>query len=501
MAEIAASLIITTRTAVTNAVVYFMNTITESFVGKTVRYLANKVSPKKNITFDSSNKLRILRDKANLKNTITKLVDEALLAIEKYHSSANVQHSDRSETKAINTCIKSLLCDKNVLEKIKEREIVGFNILMGITLKFVTTLFYLIENKPRDSLIVKLLQPILEKAIDINLSTNDTAIPSYQQIQTQIEEYIPNRINIDEFDKKPGYLGEGSYGEVYKAFWHKQSEPLALKTYKESMTLSDLFYEYSILIKLKKTGVAPEVYGFVSSNNLPEYALAMEYAGKMNLYDLITQNTRQAKQAFAHRGSIILQVFLALKALHEISYSHGDIKLQNFVIKIHHDRVEVKIIDFGHSVPFGTDQPFNGTELYAPPEVKDPKHPTTPEADIFAATRAMIEILMFFPLVLEIATKFSNELKWKFQDKPKKNIEIKARMQQTLSESIHTEKIGNYYRKNPFPKKIARMLRRGMEESPDKRASAEKMAKMVNKPAMQEMISDYEANVTPILGA
>jgi serine/threonine protein kinase len=85
----------------------------------------------------------------------------------------------------------------------------------------------------------------------------------------------------------------------------------------------------------------------------------------MDLFEFINLILPRYKYREAVSKHIFTQIVEAVKYLHSIDITHGDIKDENVLID---QLLSIKLIDFGSARSNQISVPFHGTAIYAPPE-------------------------------------------------------------------------------------------------------------------------------------
>lgn len=161
---------------------------------------------------------------------------------------------------------------------------------------------------------------------------------------------INNRFKIDRL------LGKGSFGEVYIGYDQQAKHLVAIKVADKSKAYV-LQHEYQIyldLMKSSKPPLIPTVYWYgtdpvVSSSTY----MVMKYLGHSLEYLLHTY----CGGKFSLKTTLIvsIQIFDLLLRLHSCGYVHRDIKPDNFLIGVGHERSKIFLIDFGLAKRFKND--------------------------------------------------------------------------------------------------------------------------------------------------
>lgn len=231
----------------------------------------------------------------------------------------------------------------------------------------------------------------------------------YIQIKCEYKQVKPQEFKIErniKRNKKP--IGNGNYGEVYKAIDvdDKQS-PLkiyAIKYFKEAGS-----YSYSkesfILNQIKTKNISnnlyfPIYYGAGHNKRIDKYAIITEYIHGINLSEITNPRIKKVINDKVLL-SIIIQIYEAIKLLHENGIAHGDLKPDNIMITKDY---KIKIVDFGSSCMLNCD-----------------KHNCSPE--YFDFTPYYVH-----PYLAAINTKFNEDFSDEFFIKLNANIENLKKM-------------------------------------------------------------------------
>ena len=111
----------------------------------------------------------------------------------------------------------------------------------------------------------------------------------------------------------------------------------------------------------------------------------------------------------ADKVTIISQILLAIKRIHEAGFIHGDLKCSNIFLvnkyKPGNKNIKIKIGDFGLS-EIGGDLVYGGTPGFMAPEV--PSVGGSFEADIYSIAKVMLEIMTQLPVEFIASINISN---------------------------------------------------------------------------------------------
>lgn len=154
-------------------------------------------------------------------------------------------------------------------------------------------------------------------------------------------------------------IGRGTYGLIYQVYSHQYSTNFALKRVLESEFNEN---EIKNMIEIRSNNIVP-LYKYYRHK---EYVyLLMEYCPVSIEKALLEASKARIDKQY----EIALGIAESVHSCHEFCIAHGDIKPSNFLIDKYG---RIKICDFGLSKKFTPDQnctTYNGTLLYAAPEV------------------------------------------------------------------------------------------------------------------------------------
>jgi serine/threonine protein kinase len=136
-------------------------------------------------------------------------------------------------------------------------------------------------------------------------------------------------------------LNEGSFGQVFKAENIRTKELVAIKVEIKNNQINTLKNEARIYQYLGKTDIAPSLkwYGTNENNN---YLV-------INLLGSSLKSLLKNKKKLSLNNSLIIgiQIFEAIKYIHNKSLLHRDIKPDNFLFDIENQTNKLYLIDFG----------------------------------------------------------------------------------------------------------------------------------------------------------
>ena len=179
---------------------------------------------------------------------------------------------------------------------------------------------------------------------------------------------IDNFEYVTDYSKEAITIGRGGYGKLYLARNKKDNKEYAIK-YVSKKKMKSLGVEPSIIkreidihIRITHPRII-KLYSYLEDRH--NFYLAMEYAPKGNLYQLIQQKKGMSEnEAFYY----FIQVASAIHFLHINGYAHRDIKPENILID---KNGGIKLCDFGWcvNVAKGERITFCGTYEYMAPEM------------------------------------------------------------------------------------------------------------------------------------
>jgi tetratricopeptide (TPR) repeat protein len=196
---------------------------------------------------------------------------------------------------------------------------------------------------------------------------------------------LPSRYRID------GKLGEGGFGEVFRAYDSHLKQALAIKILsgKATSAKETLTREFKTLSQLQH----PNLIRVFDYGILPPHTpyFTMELVEGKNLRSFFKDKTK-----ILLIPTIIRQVLKALSYLHKNRILHGDIKPENIIITENEDNgIETKLLDFGLAMSLGDERKLmSGTLRYLAPEILLHGMPNSPATDLYALGVSLIESLL-----------------------------------------------------------------------------------------------------------
>ncbi|EGT43387.1 hypothetical protein CAEBREN_17025 [Caenorhabditis brenneri] len=151
-------------------------------------------------------------------------------------------------------------------------------------------------------------------------------------------------------------LGEGKFGEVYKAYDKVEKMDVALKAVATVNTVEDkedasAIGEARILLLLNKNKCkgSPQLYDYFSYKS---HSLLVMELFKTDFHQLLKNHPKKSfsKQSLLHFG---YHVIVAIKSIHQIGIIHRDIKPANIFLRNHQtNSMKLVIGDLGMAVKF-----------------------------------------------------------------------------------------------------------------------------------------------------
>ncbi|KAA6399550.1 MAG: putative Calcium/calmodulin-dependent protein kinase type 1 [Streblomastix strix] len=213
--------------------------------------------------------------------------------------------------------------------------------------------------------------------------------PKIEGILTDFEE------NYEILDK----IGEGTFAKVKKAKNKKTGELVAIKfidkkkVTKDSSRIEALLKEIEIMNKQKHPYIIP-LYGIYDYED--KLCLVMELVTGGELFDKIVD-----RGSYSERDAslLMLQMFRAVRYMHQKSIPYCDIKIENILYESDHPLSPVKLSDFGLSRLIEENlmmQTSRGTPGYVAPEVLENKGIGL-ECDLWSLGVIMFVLLCGYP--------------------------------------------------------------------------------------------------------
>ncbi|SFD26401.1 TOMM system kinase/cyclase fusion protein [Chitinophaga sp. CF118] len=211
---------------------------------------------------------------------------------------------------------------------------------------------------------------------------------------------------INEFPHLNNYwileiLGEGTFGQVYKAVQIATNQYVAIKVLKcdhlqGKQQIARFEREVQICAEISHPYIVKLLDKGYTSDNIP--FVVFEYLSGVTLKKLILQ---EGAVSFHDTKELMGQVLDALSCAHDKGIVHRDLKPENIMVTKTGTRAYVKILDFGIGA-FTQDTILNhdaaGTPAYAAPEQLRGEPPTT-RSDLYAWGLLLIECITGKPAI------------------------------------------------------------------------------------------------------
>jgi tRNA A-37 threonylcarbamoyl transferase component Bud32 len=178
-------------------------------------------------------------------------------------------------------------------------------------------------------------------------------------------------------------LGEGAYGKVLNATHIMTGQKVAVKTF-EKAKLVDLVARKRVSreIRILKYLDHPNIVQLFEVIDQPQRRyIIMEFAAGGDLCKYV-RDCKRLSENECHR--IFCQILSGLAHCHAKGIVHRDIKLDNILLD---SNKNVKIVDFGFSVPFERDQLLKkacGSPSYAAPEIVSRRQYSPTPVDVWS---------------------------------------------------------------------------------------------------------------------
>lgn len=192
-------------------------------------------------------------------------------------------------------------------------------------------------------------------------------------------------------------IGRGSYGIVWAARDKKTNAAVAIKAIRRQALMSaasrdQLVREVNTLATIKHRNVVSFVECYEDSSHVH---IVTELCGQ-ELYDYIVENEFLPEMK-AKR--ICLQIFSAVRHLHQRGFVHRDIKPENFCLcDADHRKFSVKLIDFGLCCQHQNKPMLNrcGSYFYVAPEVLNRRY-SGGSCDVWSVGVVLFVMLVGYP--------------------------------------------------------------------------------------------------------
>jgi len=163
-------------------------------------------------------------------------------------------------------------------------------------------------------------------------------------------------------------IGKGGYGTIYKGVRKFDDKKVIVKHVSKTRAIltknTNIPLEVSILENLKLHDGIPEILDCFEKTD--SFVIVMNDHGRkcMDLFDYISEYGFLSEQK---AKDVMKQVIKIIMDIHEAGICHRDIKDENILIDT---RGNITLIDFGSGTFLSEidETPFEGTQLYSPPE-------------------------------------------------------------------------------------------------------------------------------------
>lgn len=207
---------------------------------------------------------------------------------------------------------------------------------------------------------------------------------------------------------KPNFLGEGSYGKVYKAYDTLLKKDVAIKKMKinkVSKYIDECGINFILLreIKIMKEINHKNIMTALDLYTEKEYInLVMEIMD----FDLAKIINQKIFLNDSQKKCILLQILNGLNVLHKFYFMHRDLSPSNIFIN---KKGEVKLADFGLSCKYGFDMYSMDRSISTSNEFKDPLKSS------FNFTNKVVTLWYRAPELLMGSTKYYSSIDmWSF---------------------------------------------------------------------------------------
>ncbi|CAN0372897.1 unnamed protein product [Lampetra planeri] len=160
-------------------------------------------------------------------------------------------------------------------------------------------------------------------------------------------------------------LGEGTFGEVFRCWDHRNRKEMALKKIDVTLSITDAeaYNEAGFLKMLRHNSILRLEEDFVVGDY---HYLVLDYISTGSLFDVANANGAFTLSSVKRYARSLMEVLAFLK---KNGVVHGDLKLENILVKDHHTAA-IRLADFGGSF-FEYELPDHcfGTPGYKAPEV------------------------------------------------------------------------------------------------------------------------------------
>ncbi|XP_061417201.1 putative dual specificity tyrosine-phosphorylation-regulated kinase 3 homolog [Lethenteron reissneri] len=160
-------------------------------------------------------------------------------------------------------------------------------------------------------------------------------------------------------------LDEGTFGEVYKCWDHRDHKEMAFKKIDITLSIKEVqAYREAVFLKLLRHN---SIIRFEEDFVVGDYHyIVLDYISMGSLFDVLKANGAFTLSSVKRYAQPLMEVLAFLK---KNGLVHGDLKLENILVKDHHTAA-IRLADFGGSF-FDNEPPDHifGTPGYQAPEV------------------------------------------------------------------------------------------------------------------------------------
>jgi tRNA A-37 threonylcarbamoyl transferase component Bud32 len=193
-------------------------------------------------------------------------------------------------------------------------------------------------------------------------------------------------------------IADGGQSTLYLCEY--KGKKVVLKCYRcnSNDELNFAMEEFKLLNKLQHENILPILNGFISENNTSGkcFILVEPYMKNGDLFcEIMSRRTKKKSFKESEIISILYQLLITLKFIHENKVIHRDVKSANiFIEKSEKYEYHVYLCDFGtgKKVQTSIQKTMAGTEDYMSPEMKSNK-PYSSKTDLFSLGCVLYELM------------------------------------------------------------------------------------------------------------
>nr|XP_032802794.1 probable myosin light chain kinase DDB_G0292624 [Petromyzon marinus] len=139
-------------------------------------------------------------------------------------------------------------------------------------------------------------------------------------------------------------LGEGTFGQVFRCWDHRNHKEMALKMIDSTLSVTDaeVYNEAGFLKMLRHKSIIRLEENFVVGDY---HYLVLDYINAGSLFDVVNSNGAFTLSSVKRYARSLMEVLAFLK---KNGVVHGDLKLENILVKDHHTAA-IRLADFGGS--------------------------------------------------------------------------------------------------------------------------------------------------------